>query len=160
MAKLNMELKLYIVRALAVYNTPTEVLALIKDDFGITDLKPQNIEAYNPTVRAGKDLSQKLRDEFFETRKEFNDAPKNIPISNLAYRQMRRQKLIDGPLGKNPKVLNEALEQAAKDEGGAYTNRKELTGLNGAPIQQESTTTVIATPDQIRETMRKLDETY
>ena len=38
--------------------------------------------------------------------------------------------------------------------------KTELTGAGGGPIQQENTTTVIATPDQIRDTMRKLDDTY
>ena len=159
MAQLKKEIKLFIVRSLAIFNTPTETAKAVNDEFQVKVTR-QQCEKYDPTKRAGMDLSAELKTEFELTRKEFLDVPKNIPISNVAYRQARRQALLNANAGKNPMLELAILEQGAKEDGGAYTNRKELTGLNGAPIQQESTTTVIATPDQIRETMRKLDETY
>lgn len=52
-----------------------------------------------------------------------------------------------------------ALNKVAEHLG-MFKQQVVHTGPNGGPIQQENTTTIIATPDQIREQMRKLDETY
>lgn len=158
MAQLKKEIKLFIVRSLAVFNTPTETAKAVSEEFNI-QLSRQHCEKYDPTKRAGMDLSADLKSEFELTRKEFLDTPKNIPIANLA---VRLQRMEDQYIkhSKNPALALSILKQAAEDEGGKLTNRNEITGFGGGPIQQESTTTVIATPDQIRETMRKLDETY
>lgn len=158
MAQLKKEVKLFIVRSLAVFNTPTETVKAVNDEFNIKVTR-QQCEKYDPTKRAGVDLSADLKAEFEATRKEFLDTPKNIPISNMAYRQARRQLLINANAGKNPMLELEILEQAAKEDGGAYTNRKELTGLNGAPIQQE-TTTIVATEEQMRQAIGALDGKY
>jgi hypothetical protein len=41
---------------------------------------------------------------------------------------------------KNPVEMRAVLEQAAKESGGQYTNRHELTGKDGGPMQTENTT--------------------
>lgn len=132
MAQLRKEVKLYIVRSLAVFNTPTEVVQAVQQEFGVT-ITRQKCEAYDPTKRTGQNLSVELKAEFEATRKVFVENPQNIPISNLAYRQEQRQRVLDRI--KNPKFILEVLEQGAKDVGGLYTNRKELTGAGGQPLQ-------------------------
>ncbi|MCE6855245.1 DUF2280 domain-containing protein, partial [Acinetobacter baumannii] len=48
MARLNKRLKLYIVRSLATYETPSETARGVQEEYGITVTKPQ-WEAYDPT---------------------------------------------------------------------------------------------------------------
>jgi hypothetical protein len=49
----------------------------------------------------------------------------------------------------NVAMVAQLLEQAAKEVGGIFTNRRELTGKGGGPIQQ-ATQTVQMTPDEFR----------
>lgn len=134
MAQLKKEVKLFIVRSLAVFNTPTETAAAVKEEFGIV-VDRQKCQAYDPTKRAGKDLSAELKAEFEATRKQFVESPQNIPVANLTYRLQRMQRIVDDA-GKNSVLVLKTLEQAAKDAGGAFTNRKEITGADGKPLEQ------------------------
>jgi len=85
MARLKKEVQTYIVRSLAQFNTPQETADLVKEEFKI-EVTRQQCEAYDPTKRIGKDLSQSLKKEFEETRKSYLEAPKNIPIANQTVR--------------------------------------------------------------------------
>ncbi|MDR8258029.1 DUF2280 domain-containing protein, partial [Acinetobacter baumannii] len=48
MASLNKKQKLFIVRSLAVFNTPQETVSLVKEEFNI-DVTRQQVETYDPT---------------------------------------------------------------------------------------------------------------
>lgn len=134
MAQLKKEVKLFIVRSLAVFNTPSETAEAVYQEFEVKITK-QNCEKYDPTKRAGQNLSAELKAEFEATRKQFLENPQHIPIANLAYRLQLMQRVINGA-GKNSVLILKTLEQAAKDEGGAFTNRKEITGADGKPLEQ------------------------
>jgi len=134
MAQLKKEIKLFIVRELAVFNTPSEVAAAVKQEFKV-DITRQRCESYDPTKRTGQNLSAELKAEFEATRKQFVESPQNIPVANLTYRLQRMQRIVDDA-GKNSVLVLKALEQAAKDVGGDFTNRKEITGADGKPLEQ------------------------
>lgn len=139
MARLNKRVKLFIVRSLAMFDTPTETAKAVQEEFGIQVTK-QQCEAYDPTKRTGQDLSEEFKKEFYRVREDINKNIKAIPIANIAYRLMRLQRLVDHEQYKeNPVLLPAFLEQAAKEVGGLYTNRKEITGAGGGAIQTEST---------------------
>lgn len=70
MATLNKKQKLFIVRSLAQFNTPQETVVLVKEEFEL-DVSRQQCEAYDPTKRVGKDLSEEFKKEFEATRKDF-----------------------------------------------------------------------------------------
>lgn len=152
MARLKKEVKLYIVQSLAVFNTPTEVAKDIKEIYGI-ELKPQNIEGYDPTKRAGKDLSEEFKKEFEETRKDFLEKPLNIPASNDAV----QLKVLDGLLWRNKGnavMAVKIIDQIQKIMNDHYSKRIEITGANGCAIkteteQKQSQPTL--TPDQLAE---------
>lgn len=144
MAQLKKEIKIFIVRSLAQFNTPTETAQAVHQEYGVQITK-QNCEKYDPTKRSGQDLSAELRKEFEATRQDFLDKPQNIPISNLSYRQARRQKVLEGA-GNNKMLIMSVLEQAAKDVGGVFTNRKEITGKDGKPLT-EPVTPIELTPE-------------
>ncbi len=132
MARLRKEVRLFIVRSLAVFNTPTETAKAVQEGFGITVTR-QQCEGYDPTKRTGQDLSAELRDEFEITRQNFIDNPKRVPVANLSYRLERLQRILTDA-GKNNVLILSALEQAAKDVGGVFTNRKEITGKGGETL--------------------------
>lgn len=90
-----------------------------------------------------------------------NDNLSSIPIANIAYRLMRLQKFIDlAQFKENPVIVPSLMEQAAKEVGGLYTNRKEITGAGGGPLQSENVTQVVATPEQIRQVLDELKGKY
>lgn len=155
MATLNKKQKLFIVRSLAQFNTPQETVVLVKEEFSI-DVSRQQCEAYDPTKRVGKDLSDELKKEFEVTRKDFLDTPQNIPIANLSVRLQRMENQYQKH-GKNRVAALSILKQAAEDMGGKYTNKQEITGKDGAPLQ---TTSVQATQEQVNEAVRKAQEEY
>ena len=155
MAVLKKEVKLFIVRSLAVFNTPTETAELVHQDYGVVVTK-QQCEKYDPTKRSGENLSTELKAEFEATREEFLEKPKNIPIANLSVRLQRMENQYQKH-GKNRVAALSILKQAAEDVGGKYTNKQEITGAGGGPLQ---TTTVQATQAQVDEAVRKAQEEY
>jgi len=148
MAKLRKAEKVYIVQSLAVFNTPTEVARDFKEIFGI-ELKPQNIEGYDPTKRAGKDLSEELRVEFETTRKEYLSQPlENIPAAN----DIVQLKILSDLLFKNKYnvvMATKLIDQIQKIMKGFYEKKIEITGKDGGPIQQETKSTHQFTPDEL-----------
>lgn len=158
MATLKKEIKLYIVRSLAMFNTPQETVDLVNEEFKVK-ISRQQCERYDPTKRAGKDLSQELKEEFEHTRKEFLEKPLNIPIANLTVRLQRLEKQY-AVHAKNPLFSLKILEQAAKDMGGQFTNKTELTGAGGGPLQSEHVTQIVATPEQIKQVLDELQGKY
>lgn len=155
MATLRKEVKLFIVRSLAQFNTPEETARLVNEEYKNLNVSRQQCERYDPTKRAGKDLSEELKKEFEITRSEFLGKPESIPIANLVVRLQRYE---DGyQSSKNIVRRLKILEQAARDMGGQYTNKQEITGAGGTPLQ---TTTVQATQEQVNEAVRKAQEEY
>ena len=144
MARLRKEVQTYIVRSLAQFNTPQETVVLVKEEFGI-DVTRQQCEAYDPTKRTGKDLSASLKKEFEETREEYLDKPKNIPIANPTVRLEAYQRLINK--AKSPVMALKILKQAAEEMGGKYTNKQEVDHTtNGKSINMPTTIELVA-PD-------------
>lgn len=158
MATLNKKQKVFIVRSLAVFNTPQETVLLVKEEFDL-EVSRQQVETYDPTKRAGKDLSTELKDEFELTRKDFLDAPQNIPIANLSVRLQRLENQYQKH-GKNRVAALSILKQAAEDVGGKYTNKTELTGAGGGPLQSENVTYVDASPELVKQVLDELESKY
>ncbi|MDF2418466.1 DUF2280 domain-containing protein [Acinetobacter beijerinckii] len=158
MATLNKKQKLFIVRSLAVFNTPQETVVLVKEEFNI-DVTRQQVETYDPTKRAGKDLSMEFKSEFEATRKDFLDKPETIPIANLAVRLQRLENQYQKHSKNRVAALN-ILKQAAEDMGGKYTNKTEITGAGGGPLQSENVTYVTATDEQVRQAIDELESEY
>jgi hypothetical protein len=132
MATLNDDVKAFIVRALACFDAPTDVCRQVKEEFGI-EVTRQQVSAYDPNRRIAKDLSAKWRAVFDETRKKFLDDVSTIPIANQAFRLRALNRMYDRVQGQGNMALA-AIEQAAKESGGAFTNRREMTGKDGAPL--------------------------
>lgn len=134
MAKLDDRLKTYIVQALACFDTPSQVSESVREEFGVTVPKEQ-VQQYNPTRVAAKGLGKKWVALFDATRKRFLEDVSAIPIAGQTYRLRSLQRLHDlAVTRKNAPLAAALLEQAAKEVGGAFTNRRELGGPGGGPI--------------------------
>jgi hypothetical protein len=132
MATLKEPVKIFIVQALACRDTPQEVAEAVKQEFKI-ELDRRQCASYDPTKPAGQNLSKKFVQLFEETRKKFDEGLIDIPIANKHFRLKQYQKQLERN-AKNTVMSLKILEQAAKDVGGQFTNRQELTGKNGEPL--------------------------
>ncbi|MCX4217408.1 DUF2280 domain-containing protein [Pseudomonas sp. MCal1] len=124
MAALRDEVKAFVVQALACFDTPSQVVASVKETFGI-DVTRQQCEAYDPTKYVGRSLNQKWKTLFEDTRARFREETAEIPIANRAYRLRAMNRFVEKAESmKNIGLAMQILEQAAKEVGDVYVNRR------------------------------------
>ncbi|MCX0339198.1 MULTISPECIES: DUF2280 domain-containing protein [Acinetobacter] len=151
MATLKEPVKIFIVQALACRDTPQEVADLVKQEFDI-EIDRMQCSSYDPTKVAGRNLSKKYVQLFNDTRQKFDEGLIDIPIASKYYRLKQYQKQLEKT--KNAKTILKILEQAAKDVGGQFTNKTEVTS------EVTQTTVTQATDEQVAEAVRKAQEEY
>lgn len=137
MAKLRKAEQLFIIRSLAQFMTPTEVVNDIKEKLSI-DVSPQQVEAYDPTKVAGKDLREEFKDEFYKTREDYLKQPiNNISGANDI---VQLQILSDLLFAKKNNVIlaTKLIDQIQKIVKGFYEKRVEITGAGGGAIKTEN----------------------
>jgi hypothetical protein len=138
--ELSDDLKHFIVGQLATWATPSEVVATVKADFGI-EISRQRVECYDPTKVAGKALSPELTALFEKARTLYLADTAAIGIAQQTYRLRLLERLATrAEAVGNMGMAAMLAEQAAKEMGGAYTNRRELSGPGGKPIQTQDLT--------------------
>lgn len=133
MARLKKLEKLFIVRSLAKFMTPSQVVSEIKEKFKI-EVSPQQVETYDPTKVAGADLSKEFVDLFHETRKHYIAQPiYNIEGANDI---VQLQLLSDLLIAKKNNVVMaiKLIDQMQKIVKGHYEKKIEITGKDGAPF--------------------------
>lgn len=136
MAALKEPVKIFIVQALACRDTPQEVADIVKQEYGIK-IERSQVALYDPTKAAGKNLSKKFIDLFNETREKFDEGLIDIPIAQKFYRMRQYQRHLEKNARNTVMSLN-IMKQAAQDLGGQFTNRQEITGAGGKPIETVS----------------------
>lgn len=126
MATLKGEVKAFIVQSLACFDTPSQVVELVKKEFGLS-ITRQQVESHDPTKANGRGLAQKWVDMFNATRERFQNEISDIPIANKAYRLRVLDRMATKAEGMKNMALTAALmEQAAKEVGDAYTNKQKV----------------------------------
>ncbi|MDN8612782.1 DUF2280 domain-containing protein [Variovorax ginsengisoli] len=126
MATLSDPIKLFIVQALACYDTPSQVAAAVKEQFEveITRMQVSTYDFGKPTCRG---ISKKLQAVFEATREKFLADVSAIPIAQQAYRLRVLQRTLTKVEGQgNTAMVSQLLEQAAKESGGVFTNKTKL----------------------------------
>lgn len=147
MAKLNEAVQRFIVQALACYDTPTQVAEAVKEEFGI-EITRQQAASYDYTKTMGRTLAKKWRVMFDDTRKKFRAEVAEIPIADQAFRLRQLNRMAQLAMTRKNIVLAAALlEQAAKEQGGMFTNKREVSGPNGGPIPMMPTTIELVAPN-------------
>ncbi|EPF6145572.1 DUF2280 domain-containing protein [Acinetobacter baumannii] len=155
MAALKEPVKIFIVQALACRDTPQEVVEQVKQEFGV-DISRSQCECYDPTKYSGRNLSKKFVELFESTRGKFDEGLIDIPIANKYYRLKQYQRQLDRT--RNVKTALKILEQAAKDIGGQFTNRQEITGKDGGPVQTVNSEIPVPMEDYLKARREVLDE--
>ncbi|PWI80128.1 hypothetical protein DEO48_10605 [Enterobacter sp. CGMCC 5087] len=126
MATLKGEVKAFIVQSLACFDTPSQVVDLVKKEFGLS-ITRQQVESHDPTKANGRGLAQKWVELFHETRKRFQTELSDIPIANKAYRLRALDRMMTRAEGmKNMALAASLMEQAAKEVGDAYSNKQKV----------------------------------
>lgn len=124
MATLSNDVKAFIVQALACFDTPSQVAAAVREEFGI-EVSRQQCESHDPTKYAGRDLAKRWRVLFDDTRKRFREETADIPIANRAHRLRTLGRMAEKAEGmRNLALTAQLLEQAAKEVGDVYVNRQ------------------------------------
>lgn len=136
-AKLNDEIRTFVVQSLAMFDTPSTVAAAVKTEFGI-DISRQSVEAYDPNKRAAS-VAKKWRALFDETRKTFLEDTAAIGISHRTVRLRALQRLADKAETQGNMVLTASLLRQAAEEMGGGPNRREHTGKDGTPLPMAPT---------------------
>ncbi|MCM7780415.1 DUF2280 domain-containing protein [Enterobacter ludwigii] len=137
MAALKPEVKAFIVQQLACFDTPSQIVEAVQNEFSI-QITRQHVASHDPTKAAGVSLAKKWVDLFHSTRARFQSDISDIPIANKAYRLRVLDRMATRAEGmKNLALTAEIIEQAAKECGDAYTNKHkfEHSGPNGGAIQ-------------------------
>lgn len=146
------EVKVFIINALAAFDTPSQVVAQVKEEFGL-DLSRQVVQAHDPTKFAGRQLAAKWRTMFETARKSFLEDVSAIPIANRAARVRALNRMAQRAEKQgNLKLAADLHKQAAEEMGNAYTNRRELTGKDGKDLPAPAAPVAIfALPDNGRD---------
>jgi hypothetical protein len=146
--------KRFLVQRLACFDTPTVAVKAFKEEFGV-ELKRNRVSYYDPTTKMGTALAEDLKTLFFETRKQFLEDLESIPIANKAVRLRRLDRMATAAEDRGNLVLAADLgERAAKEVGGAYTNKHqhEHMGKDGKdlPATPAAQVTIFQLPDNGR----------
>lgn len=132
-ARLTEQQRRFIVTRLACFDTPTEVSNALKEEFGL-DVPRMRVHEYDP---AHGEPAKKWCALFAATRTEFLKDAGAIAIAQKSFRLQERLKLYrlaTKAARPNIPLANELLDAAAKDSGGMFTNRREVTGADGAQL--------------------------
>ena len=154
MAALKEPVKIFIVQALACRDTPQEVAEQVLQELGVKVDRKQ-CQSYDPTKAAGKNLSRKFIELFNKTRADFDAGLIDIPIAQKYYRLKQYQKHLEKNARNTVMSLN-IMKQAAQDLGGQFTNRQEITGKDGKPI--ETVNSNVSTESYLEARERVLDD--
>lgn len=134
MAKLKKDAKVLIVQRLATFVTPTEIVAELKELGVVATI--QQVVYYDPSTK-GTDLAPEWRTLHADTRAKFTKESAGIAITHKSFRLQELLRLYRKAVGAtrpNIVLAKELLEQAAKEMGEAYTNRRIVTA--GDPITE------------------------
>ena len=123
-----------IVTMLACYEKPSDVRDMIEKEYGYRITNLSTIVYYDPTT-ADTEVADEWKALFERTRERYMKDVARVPIMNKAYRAHALQRILDKEMTRENTVgARDTLKQAAEEEGGVFTNRRELTGAGGAPL--------------------------
>lgn len=149
MARLSEPEKQEVVRLLARYVPVPDVVVAMREQFGV-EIDRFQVRSYDPT-KARYEGGERLRAIFEAEREKYDRSIDDIPIAHKAFRLNSLQiMLVRAQASGNLVLACKILEQAAKEVGGALTNRSNVTVERPRSIYQDMT------PDERRTCAAKL----
>jgi hypothetical protein len=118
---LNDEIKEFIVKGLACYDTPTQVAEAVKANFGVA-VSRQRVNRYNPDNP--RPPAQRWRDLHAATRQALLRELAEIGVAHRAVRLRILDRLAHRCERNSVALALKCLQQAAKECGGMYENRR------------------------------------
>lgn len=133
--KLTDEVKRFIVERLASYDSPQTIADAVREEFGVT-VDRRAVAQYDPE-RSLRPPSRALRAHFKLARQAYEAAVDKIPVGKKAVRLRRLEAAYHRAVERGNEVLVlEILEQAAKEMGDAFTNKRQVS--LGDPLEELS----------------------
>jgi hypothetical protein len=123
MPTLTDEIKTFIVKGLACYDTPSQVAEAVKAEFNV-EITRQHVYAYDPN--ASQHMAPRWRELHAATRAALLRELAEIGIAHRAVRLRRLDRLASRSERNNVMTALKCLEMAAKECGGMYENRKPI----------------------------------
>jgi hypothetical protein len=123
MPTLTDEIKTFIVKGLACYDSPSQVAEAVKANFDV-EITRQHVYAYDPN--ASQHMAPRWRDLYAATRQALLREHAEIGIAHRAVRLRRLDRLACRSERNNVITALKCLEMAAKECGGIYENRKPI----------------------------------
>jgi hypothetical protein len=122
MASLTDEVKEFIVKRLACYDTPSEVIEAVNVNFSVT-VSRQQVHRYDPNC--SDPPAQRWKDLHAQTRQAWLRKVAEIGVAQKAVRLAMIDRMARNCMANNriDRALD-CLEQAAKECGGMYENRR------------------------------------
>jgi hypothetical protein len=122
MPTLTDEIRTFIVKGLACFDTPSQVVEAVKTNFAI-EIGRQHVYAYDP--KSSQRMSPRWRELHAATRQAYLQEVAGIGIAQKAVRLAMLDRMVHHALAHNyTTTAAEFLEQAAKECGGIYENRR------------------------------------
>lgn len=135
-SKLQPEHQIFIVQQLAMFERLKAVQTKLKEIYEI-EIALSSIVYYDIS---NKDLPKKWKTLFNSTRRKFLKDSASIPIANKSYRLKKLQNMFDKQEDErlqNPVAMRDILEQAAKESGDAFTNKRVVDIKNVSDLSDE-----------------------
>jgi hypothetical protein len=142
-----------IVQRLACFETPTEVAEWASQEFE-KDITANQVWHYDPT--RSEDTSLKWRELFQETRKQFLNDLDTIPLSHRAVRLRKLNKYVRRlEQAGDIETAAQIVKQAAREVGGAFTNKSEMdVTSDGEPVTEVRLQVVETEADEFEQETR------
>ncbi len=145
MAKLTSDVQAFIVQRLACFDSHKAIVEAVAETFGVV-IDRRQVEKYNPE-RAGEKPGSKWDALYRATRQAFIRDTSVIPIAHAAFRLRALDQLFHRAEARGHIPLAaQILEQAAKEVGGMFTNRRVIEPAD--PVAALAATLGV-TPDEI-----------
>jgi hypothetical protein len=130
--RLTTEHKLFLIEHLATFHSLSEVGDLFVEQFGF-EISRQLIWRHDASKLSNEShIAPKFKELFKAIRTRFLADCSQVPIANKVVRLQRLEHIYHCLQRVDAKA--EVLEQAAKEMGDFFTNRREVTGAGGGPI--------------------------
>lgn len=129
-SKLTEEQKAYVVTELACFVPPKTVLAGLYERWEGVDATYHQVAKYDPTRGFGDRKPAAKWIALFEyTRQQYLSELSRYPIADKVFRTAQRQRMFDKAVERGNDVFAlQVLQEAAKDLGGLYTNKRIVSG--------------------------------
>jgi hypothetical protein len=143
MRTLTDEIKEFIVKGLACFDTPSQVVDAVKVTFGI-EVSRQQVYVYSPTC--SQPPSPRWRELYAATRQAYLREVAEIGIAQKTVRLAMLDRMAQHAMAHNrTNQAAEFLEQAAKECGGIYENRRPI--VLQLPVPEPTATQPSALPN-------------